>query len=47
MGSYQDYIVEVDGENICIEVTNPKEKESFEEGDIVKLNFNPEVLHIV
>ena len=47
MGSYQDYIVEVNGDNICIEVTNPKAKEHFSEGDMVKLNFNPQVLHIV
>ncbi|MGL5869953.1 ABC transporter ATP-binding protein [Clostridium chrysemydis] len=47
MGSYQDYVVDVNGDLINIEVTNPKEKEQFEEGDKVKLNFNLETLHIV
>ncbi|WP_238480450.1 TOBE domain-containing protein [Clostridium chrysemydis] len=47
MGSYQDYVVDVNGDLINIEVTNPKEKEQFEEGDKVKLNFNLDTLHIV
>ena len=47
MGSYQDYVVDVHGEKICIEVTNPKAKEQFEEGEEAMLNFNPEILHLV
>lgn len=47
MGSYQDYIVDVHGDKICIEVTNPKAKEQFKEGEEVMLNFNPEILHLV
>ncbi|WP_055665668.1 ABC transporter ATP-binding protein [Desnuesiella massiliensis] len=47
MGSYQDYVVEVMGQEIKIQDNNPQGRETFKEGEEVKISFSALNVHII
>lgn len=47
MGSYQDYVVNIEGADIKIQDSNPQDKINFEEGQEIGINFNVDNIHIL
>lgn len=47
MGSYQDYVVEVMGQEIKIQDNNPQGRETFKEGEEVKISFSCLNVHVI
>lgn len=47
MGSYQDYVVEVMGQEIKIQDNNPQGRETFKEGEEVKISFSAFNVHVI
>lgn len=47
MGSYQDYVVKIGDKELTVEDTNPVGKEVFNQGDIIKIDFDTENVHIL
>lgn len=47
MGSYQDYVVEVMGQEIKIQDNNPQGRETFKEGEEVKISFSSLNVHVI
>lgn len=47
MGSYQDYVLNINGTNIKIQDNNPQGKETFEEGEEAYISFDIKNIHII
>ena len=47
MGSYQDYVVSVNGGSVRVQDNNPQIKEKYSEGEKVYINFDPKNVHII
>jgi iron(III) transport system ATP-binding protein len=47
MGSYQDYVININGMDIKIQDGNPQEKEKFTEGEEAYISFNTKHVHII
>lgn len=47
MGSYQDYVVNIEGTEIKIQDNNPQGKEVFSEGEEIGINFDIENIHVL
>lgn len=47
LGAQVEYIVEVDGQRLCVEEVDPRTREPFAEGEMVGIGFTQESVHLL